>query len=93
VIDFLNIYGLIAIGLGLMLGLFSHAALWSGILLLALYYLSHPPCFWLKYSMPAEGSYLFVNKILIEMVAMIVLLVFPTSRIIGIDRLIFGKRK
>ena len=93
VVDFLNVWGLIAIGLGLILGLFNRGAIWSGIILTAMYYLSHPPFVGLKYSMPSEGSYLIVNKILIELSALIVLLVFPTSRRIGVDRLIFGTKK
>lgn len=92
VIDFLNIWGLIAIGLGLILGCFSRLALLSGILLLGFYYLSHPPFIGLKYSMPMEGSYLIVNKILIELSAMVVLLIFPTSKRIGIDRFIFKSK-
>ncbi|MCD4695850.1 MAG: DoxX family membrane protein [Bacteroidales bacterium] len=91
VVDFMNIWGLIAIGLGLILGLLSRISLWSGIVLLAMYYLSHPPFVGLKYAMPMEGSYLVVNKILIELVALVVLLYFPTSRRIGLDRLIFRK--
>lgn len=89
-IDFINMWGLVAIGLGLMLGLLSRVALFSGILLLTLYYLSHPPCIGFTYALPMDGSYLLVNKTLIELVAMVVLLYFPTSRYIGIDRLIFG---
>lgn len=84
--DFMNMWGLIAIGLGLILGIFTRVALWTGIVLLGFYYLSHPPCIGLSYSMPMEGSYLFVNKVLIELLAMVVLLVFPTGQQIGIDR-------
>jgi thiosulfate dehydrogenase [quinone] large subunit len=91
-IDLLNIWGLIAIGLGLILGLFGRIATYAGVLLLAAYYLSHPACYWLTYAVPGEGNYLFVNKVLIEMVTLIVLSLFPTSRRIGIDRLIFGKK-
>lgn len=93
IVDFANIWGLIAIGTGLILGLFSRVAIWSGIVLLAMYYLSHPPFFGFNYALPMEGSYLLVNKILIELVALVVLVLFPTSRRIGIDRLIFGKKK
>lgn len=89
VVDFMNTWGLIAIGLGLVLGLFSRVALWAGVVLLAMYYLSHPPFVGIKYSMPSEGNYLVVNKILIELSALLVLLVFPTSKRIGIDRLVF----
>jgi len=92
IIDQLNIWGLILIGLGLILGLFSRVACISGIILLASYYLSHPPFAGLRYSVPGEGSYLIVNKNLVELIALAVLFVFPSSRYIGIDRLIFGKK-
>ena len=93
VVDFMNMWGLVAIGLGLILGLFLRIALYGGILLLLFYYLSHPPFVGLKYGLPMEGSYLIVNKNLIELAAMIVLLLFPTSKIIGVDRLIFKNKK
>ncbi len=93
VIDFLNIWGLILIGLGLILGSFERIATISGILLLVLYYLSHPPFVGLKYAVPSEGSYLVVNKILIEMIALAVVFVFPTNREFGLDRFIFGPAK
>ena len=92
VIDFLNVWGLIGIGLGLIIGIFTNISVVSGIILLALYYFSHPPIVGIKYSLPMEGSYLFVNKNLIEMAALIVLLVFPTGRHIGLDRLIFSSK-
>lgn len=91
--DFMNIWGLIAIGLGLILGLLCRVALWSGIILLVFYYLSHPPFIGLSYSMPMEGSYFIVNKVLIELIAIIVLVLFPTSRQIGLDRFIFKRNK
>ena len=89
--DFLNIWGLILIGLSLILGLFSRLGMLAGIVLLALYYLSHPPLPGIRYSMPVEGSYLLVNKNLIEMVTMLALLYFPAQRSIGIDRFIFKR--
>lgn len=91
VADFLNIWGLILIGLGLVLGLFTRAATIAGIALLGLYYLSHPALINADYVIPSDGSYIFVNKNLIEMLALGVLLVFPTGRIIGIDRFFFRK--
>jgi thiosulfate dehydrogenase (quinone) large subunit len=87
VVDFLNVWGLILVGLSLILGIFTRPAIIGGIVLLSLYYLSHPPLIGVKYALPSEGSYLLVNKNLIEIFALAVLLVFPTSRIIGIDRL------
>jgi thiosulfate dehydrogenase [quinone] large subunit len=92
IIDLMNIWGLILIGLGLILGFLARPASIFGILLLATYYLSHPPFVGLRYAVPTEGSYLIVNKNLIELCALIVLYVFPSSKYIGIDRFIF-KRK
>ena len=92
IVDFMNVYGLIAIGTGLILGIFTQVSVVAGILLLALYYLSHPPFAGLKYGLPTEGSYLLVNKVLIEMVALIVVAYFPTGKYIGIDRLLFKQK-
>lgn len=92
-VDFMNVWGLIAIGLGLILGLLTKPALWAGIILLAFYYLSHPPLVGISYGLPMEGSYLLVNKTLIELIAMIVLMYFPTGIAIGIDSLIFKRAK
>ena len=88
VVDFLNIWGLIAIGLGLILGVFTRVATISGIVLVSFYYLAQPPFIGLKYSAPSEGSYLIVNKNLIEVFALWILALFPTGKIIGIDRFI-----
>ena len=92
VVDFLNIWGLIAIGLGLILGCFTRIASICGIVLLFLYYVCNPPFIGMIYSAPTEGSYLFVNKNLIELFALLVLTLFPTGSIIGLDRLIFRKK-
>lgn len=91
VIDILNIWGLIAIGAGLILGFMTRTATIAGIVLLSFYYLSHPPLVGTNYAMPTEGSYLWVNKTLIEIFVFATLLVFPTSNRIGLDRLVFGK--
>lgn len=90
-VDFLNMWGLVAIGLGLILGFLTRPAIIGGIILLSFYYISHPPFVGITYAMPSEGSYLWVNKNLIELFALAVLFVFPTSRIIGIDRFLFKK--
>lgn len=91
-IDLMNIWGLIAIGLGLMVGCLARLAGVAGILLLLLYFVANPPFIGYSYSMPSEGSYLIVNKNLIEACALFVLVLFPTSSIIGVDRLIFVKK-
>ena len=88
IVDLINIWGLILIGMGLILGLFTRLSIISGIILLSLYYLSHPPLPAYEYLLPFEGHYLIVDKNLIEIFAMVIMLVFPTGHIIGIDRLI-----
>jgi thiosulfate dehydrogenase [quinone] large subunit len=88
VVDWLNMWGLTLIGLGLMLGVFMQLSLFCGMMILVLYYLSHPPLAAATYIMPQEGSYLIVNKTLIEIFVMAVLLVFPTGHIVGLDRFI-----
>ena len=93
VVDFLNIWGLIAIGLGLILGCFTRVASICGIGLLLIYYVCNPPFIGFTYSAPTEGSYLIVNKNLIELFALLVLTLFPTGYIIGLDRLIFRKKE
>jgi thiosulfate dehydrogenase [quinone] large subunit len=92
VVDFLNIWGLILIGLGLILGAFTRVAIISAIVLLCMYYLSHPPFIGLKYAVPSDGSYLVVNKMVLQALSLFVVLVFPTWREYGLDRWIFGRK-
>jgi thiosulfate dehydrogenase (quinone) large subunit len=84
-VDFLNAWGLVAIGLGLILGLFSRPAAIAGTALLFIYYLCNPPMVGLEYSVPLEGSNLVVSKTLIEAIALFVVALFPTSQIVGLD--------
>lgn len=92
IVDQINIWGLILIGISLILGLFSQFATIGGIILLTFYYFSHPPFVGLRYSAPSEGSYLIVNKVLVELMAMATLFVFPTNKEFGLDKYIFGKK-
>ncbi|MDZ7724906.1 MAG: DoxX family membrane protein [candidate division KSB1 bacterium] len=93
VVDQLNTWGLILIGLGLMLGALERIAAVAGVLLLLLYYLSNPPLPGLFYTLPQEGNYLIINKTFVEMTALFVISMLPTSRVIGLDRLVFRSRK
>ncbi len=92
VVDFLNIWGLIFIGFGLFVGLFTRVATISGITLLALYYIANPPFVGLDFGVPTEGSYLIVNKNLVELGALVVLLLFPTGKYVGFDKFIFNEK-
>ena len=92
VMDFLNVWGLVLIGAGLIVGLFTRVASIAGIALLAFYYLSHPAIIGVSYAIPSEGSYLWINKNLIELLALWVIVLFPTWKRIGIDRFLFNKK-
>jgi thiosulfate dehydrogenase (quinone) large subunit len=86
IIDNLNIWGLILIGLSLFIGLFARPFKLFGIVLLLLYYFAYPPFATVVINAPVEGNYWIVNKNLIEMAALFVLYLFPSSHISGIDR-------
>jgi len=87
--DNLNMWGLTLIGACLILGLFGKHVSMLGMLLVLVYYLFTPSFWWLEYARPGEGSYLVVNKNLIEAFALFVVYLFPTSELIGLDRLVF----
>lgn len=91
IVDTLNIVGLVAIGAALILGIKIRWASVGGILLLALYYLAHPPFPGFDPGQ-AEGSYWIVNKNLIEMAALLVLYQFPVYSAFGIERF-FSRKK
>jgi thiosulfate dehydrogenase (quinone) large subunit len=92
VVDYLNEWGLLLIGLGLIFGLLTRFASITAVVLLCLYYLAAPPLVGYSYAMPSEGSYLVVNKILIELVALLVLLAFPAGREYSLDGLLSRRR-
>lgn len=79
VVDLLNIWGLIGIGLCLMLGLWIRPAALGGIGLLVMYYFAYPPLFSPAGAGVSEGSYLIVNKNLVELFALAVVVAFPAS--------------
>ena len=93
VVDFLNIWGLILIGLGLILGGLTRYAAFAGMGLVFLYYICNPPFPGLFYAIPSEGNYLFVNKNLVEIAALFVVAVIPTGQYLGLDHLFLKLKK
>ena len=91
-VDSLNTWGLVCIGLGLILGLFTRTAAFAGALLIGLYYLFNPPFIGMGTTIPMEGNYLIVNKNLIEAVMLLLIGVSPAARLYGLDAL-FTNRK
>lgn len=86
IINLLNEWSLFFIGFALIAGCLTKIASVGGMLLLAIYSFSHPSLFETSYMMPFEGSYLWIDKNIVELAALGVLCVFPTSQILGIDR-------
>jgi uncharacterized membrane protein YphA (DoxX/SURF4 family) len=77
-VDFLNIIGLILVGLGLLLGAFIPLSCLAGIMLLALYYIANPALIGYFSGLRSEGSYLLIDKNLIELFALVFLMFYPT---------------
>ena len=76
---------LTAVGVSLILGLFTQLGCAGALALLATFYLAAVPTGTLD--VRAEGTYLLVNKNLIEACAVAVLFTFRTGSIAGLDRL------
>jgi len=98
-LDNLVIAGLIGCGLSLMLGLFTRVGCLGVIAMLMMFYISAPPWNFVQlpaYAVPGEkpiaplleGSYLIVNKNLIEALAAAALLFAGTGQMAGLDILI-----
>jgi uncharacterized membrane protein YphA (DoxX/SURF4 family) len=88
VVDFLNIWGLILIGLSLFIGLLVRWASVAGSVILLFYFVAYPPISGYTLGTVSEGSYLWVNKTLIEFFILLVFIVLPTELFYGTDRLI-----
>lgn len=86
--DLVTMWGLTAVGLLLILGLFTRLACVGGIGFILLFYLCTPPFVGYFYSLPSEGSYLIVNKNLVELAALLVVLAAGSGRFAGLDRLL-----
>lgn len=84
VVDLLNVWGLILIGLGLMLGCLTRLAAVAGILLLSLYYVAYPPFAGLDIGAASEGHYLIINKNLIEIIVLALIAVHPARKLFSI---------
>ena len=93
VVDLLNIWGLILIGLALMFGCYTRIASISGMVLLSFYYLANPPFVGMDFGIITEGSYLIVDKNLVELIALGVLTFIPTGTFLGLDRYFLNVRK
>jgi thiosulfate dehydrogenase [quinone] large subunit len=82
--------GLVLVGLSLLLGLFTQLGAAGALAFLTLFYLASIPTAGVP-TAGAEGTYLLVNKTLVEWAAVLVVLVARTGHIAGLD-LLFTRR-
>lgn len=88
--DMVTMWGLTIVGACLMLGLFTRLASVAGMVFILLFYFATPPFIGYFYSIPSEGSYLIVNKNLVEVCALVVIFTTRSGLFAGLDRIIHG---
>jgi thiosulfate dehydrogenase [quinone] large subunit len=88
--NLITMYGLTIVGVLLILGLFTRIAAIGGMAFILLFYLCNPPFVGYFYTIPTEGSYLIVNKNLVELCALAVILLTRSGLFAGIDRILHG---
>jgi uncharacterized membrane protein YphA (DoxX/SURF4 family) len=86
-VDFINVWGMVLVGLGLMLGAFTRMASAGGAIMLFFYFVAYPPIPGFTSGVPAEGSDLWVNKNLIEFFVLLAFTFLPSGNLFGFDRL------
>jgi uncharacterized membrane protein YphA (DoxX/SURF4 family) len=87
-VDWLTRWGLTVIGACLLIGLFTRTNAWLAAGFLFMTYLLMPAWPWLPSVGPSEGNYLFVNKNVVEMLALCVIGTTASGRWFGIDSII-----
>ena len=88
--NLITMYGLTIVGVLLMLGLLTRLAAIGGIAFILLFYLCNPPFVGYFYTIPTEGTYLIVNKNLVELCALAVILLTRSGLVAGLDRIVHG---
>ncbi|MCK5137817.1 MAG: DoxX family protein [Bacteroidales bacterium] len=92
-VDLLNIIGLILVGIGLFLGLFTRVSAAVGAFLILLFYIANPPFIGYLSETTGEGHYLIVNKQLIEMGVLILFIFLPKEFFWSLERWISRFRR
>lgn len=87
--DYTTMWALVILGICLMVGLFSRLAALGGALLLLLIFAAIPPLNYTGFVIStAQGTELYVDKTLIEIIALIVVASFKTGHMLGLDILV-----
>jgi len=93
VVDFVNIWGMILVGAGLMFGLLTRWASLGGAIMLLFYFVAYPPVPGYMFGVPTDGSYLWVNRNLIEFFTLSVFIFLSPARHFSLDRLVWRWRE
>lgn len=86
--DTLVKYGLVIAGFCLLAGLLTRPAALLAAFLLLMFYLAMPPIPGWPENPRAEGHYIWINKNIIEMLALLTLAMVPSGRWLGLDGLL-----
>ena len=86
VVDLLVVLGLILVGVGLFLGLFTRISSAVGAFLILLFYIANPPFIGYLSETTGEGHYLIINKQIIEMAVLLLFVFLPKDFFWGVDR-------
>ena len=86
--DFLNIWGLTLIGIALIVGLFTRLTAVAGSLLLLMYFVAYPPIPGYTFGGMEEGSYLWINKNVVEMAMLLFLAAYGGKELWSVDHII-----
>ena len=79
IIDWLNILGLILIGLALFIGCFIRIAAAGGAIMLLLYYFAYPPFGFSLLTASSESHLYIVNFLLVEAIVLILFVIYPNK--------------
>lgn len=86
--DKVTMWFLVGVGACLMFGLFTRVACLAAAGFLVMTYLAHPAFPWYPLPPNTEGNPVFVNKNIIECIALLALALYPTGRWLGLDALV-----
>ncbi|HYV35897.1 MAG TPA: DoxX family protein [Gemmataceae bacterium] len=87
-INIITAWGTTIVGACLLLGLFTRLSCVAGACFLLLFYLAMPALPWLPDNVKSEGHYVFINKNIIEMIALLALATTSSGKWLGLDSLL-----
>jgi len=92
-VNFINIWGMVLVGIALIIGLLSRWASAGGALMLLFYFIAYPPIPGYMFGVPVEGNYLWINRNLIEFFILAAFIFISPGWLFGLDRLYAGWRE